>query len=65
LSRLGVSTETAEAVLAHRHAGGAMAAVYDVWERFPEKQAALEQWAEFLAGLLRPRLTEADHSGVA
>src|SRR5204863_6060399 len=58
LSRLGVDTETAEAVLAHRHAGGTMAATYDVWERFPEKRAALEKWADFLIGLLRPRLAE-------
>ena len=49
LTRLGVDTETAEAVLAHRHAAGAIAATYDLWERFPEKRAALEKWAEFLS----------------
>jgi integrase len=56
LSRLRVDHETAEAVLAHRHAGGPIAATYDRWERFPEKREALEKWAEFLAGLMRPRL---------
>jgi hypothetical protein len=43
-------------VLAHRHAGGPIAATYDRWERFPEKREALEKWAEFLTGLMRPRL---------
>jgi integrase len=64
LSRLGVDTETAEAVLAHRHAAGAIAATYDVWERFPEKRAALEKWANFLAGLMRPKLAQAGHWGI-
>ena len=56
LSRLGVDHVTAEAVLAHRHAGGPIAATYDVWERFPEKREALERWSNFLAELMRPRL---------
>jgi integrase len=56
LSRLRVDHETAEAVLAHRHAGGPIAAVYDRWERFPEKRDALERWSDFLAELMRPRL---------
>ena len=64
LSRLGVDTETAEAVLAHRHAAGAIAATYDVWERLPEKRAALEKWADFLAGLTRPKLARAGHEDV-
>jgi integrase len=56
LSRLRVDHVTAEAVLAHRHAGGPIAATYDVWERFPEKREALERWSNFLAELMRPRL---------
>jgi integrase len=55
LSRLRVDSEVAEAVLAHRHGGGKMAAIYDRWERFPEKADALERWSAFLAGLIRPR----------
>jgi integrase len=65
LSRLGVDLVTAEAVLAHRHAGGPIAATYDVWERVHEKRDALERWANFLAGLLRPRPVQADEQVVA
>jgi integrase len=60
LSRLGVNQDVAEAVLAHRHAGGSIAATYDVWHRLPEKRDALERWSKFLAGLTRPRLAKAD-----
>jgi hypothetical protein len=58
LSRLRVDHETAETVLAHRHAGGPIAAVYDRWERFSEKRDALERWSKFLAELMRPRLAD-------
>jgi hypothetical protein len=57
LSRLGVDTDTAEAVLAHQRPG--MAGVYDRWHRFPEKREALEKWSTFLAELVRPRPVEA------
>jgi integrase len=60
LSRLGINQDVAEAVLAHRHAGGSIAATYDVWHRLPEKRDALERWSKFLAGLTRPRLAKAD-----
>jgi integrase len=56
LSRLGVSYDTAEAVLAH--ALGGVGGRYDHWARFPEKRDALERWAKFLAGLGRPRLAK-------
>jgi integrase len=54
LSRLHIRHEVAEAVLSH--ARGGVAGVYDRWEYLPEKRDALERWAEFLAGLIRPRL---------
>jgi integrase len=60
LTRLGVNQDVAEAVLAHRHASGSIAATYDVWHRLPEKRAALGAWSKFLAGLTRPRLANAD-----
>jgi hypothetical protein len=60
LSRLGISYDVAEAVLAH--AIGGVGGVYDHWGRFPEKRDALEKWAEFLAGLLQPQLAQANHS---
>jgi hypothetical protein len=65
LSRLHVDHATAEAVMAHRHAGGAIAAIYDRWERLPEKRDALERWSKFLAGLTRPRLAKADEHQTA
>jgi integrase len=64
LSRLGVNHEVAEAVLAHRHAGGPIAATYDRWERFPEKRDALERWSKFLADLIRPHVTKG-HNHIA
>ena len=54
LSRLGVTEDVAEAVLAHRRGG--IVAVYDVWHRLPEKREALERWSRFLADLIRPRI---------
>jgi YD repeat-containing protein len=65
LSRLRVDHVTAEAVLAHRHAGGPIAATYDAWERLEEKREALERWSNFLAELTRPKLAKASHNGVA
>jgi integrase len=53
LSRLGVRSEVAEAVLAHARPG--IVGVYDRWAYLPEKREALEQWSAFLAGLIRPQ----------
>jgi integrase len=53
LARLRIDPDTAEAVLAHRRAG--MKAIYDQWERLPEKREALIVWSKFLADLIRPR----------
>jgi integrase len=61
LSRLGVSYDVAEAVLAH--AIGGVGGVYDRWGRFPEKRDALERWAKFLAGLVSPHLAPAVEVG--
>ena len=40
-------------MLAHRRSG--VKAVYDLWERLPEKREALERWSQFLAELIRPQ----------
>ena len=53
LSRLGVTEDVAEAVLAHQRGG--IVGTYDRWHRLPEKREALEQWSQFLADLIRPR----------
>jgi integrase len=53
LSRLGVTEDVAEAVLAHQRGG--VVGIYDRWHRLPEKRAALEAWSKFLADLIRPR----------
>src|SRR6516165_2702802 len=56
LSRLGVTEDVAEAVLAHQRGG--IVGTYDRWHRLPEKREALEQWSQFLADLVRPRPIE-------
>jgi integrase len=53
LARLRVDPDTAEAVLAHRRPG--VKGIYDQWERYDEKRAALIAWSKFLDGLVRPR----------
>jgi integrase len=56
LSRLGVTEDVAEAILAHQRPG--VAGIYDRWHRLPEKREALEKWSRFLAELVRPRPVE-------
>jgi len=53
LSRLGVTEDVAEAVLAHQRGG--VVGTYDRWHRLPEKREALEKWSRFLAELIRPQ----------
>jgi integrase len=53
LSRLGINADVAEAVLAH--AIPRVRGTYDRFDRLDAKRAALEQWADFLAGLIDPR----------
>ena len=53
LSRLGVTEDVAEAVLAHQRAG--VVGIYDRWHRLPEKREALGRWSQFLADLIRPQ----------
>ena len=53
LSRLGVTEDVAEAVLAHQRGG--IVGTYDRWHRLPEKREALERWSQFLADLIRPQ----------
>jgi integrase len=56
LSRLGVRSEVAEAVLAHARLG--ILGVYDKWTYFAERREALEKWSAFLADLIRPQPIE-------
>jgi integrase len=56
LSRLGVTEDVAEAVLAHQRGG--VVGRYDRWHRLPEKRDALERWSRFLADLIRPQPIE-------
>jgi integrase len=51
LSRLGVASETAERVIGHKAVG--LAAVYDVYDRLPEKASALSAWAAHVAQVLQ------------
>lgn len=50
LGRLGVSSETIDRVLGHAH-GTRISRVYNQWEYFDEKKAALECWAAHLESL--------------
>jgi Arm DNA-binding domain len=52
LSRLKVTEESREAVLAHARQG--IAAVYDVYDYFDEKREALELWAARLRSVVGP-----------
>jgi integrase len=53
LRKLNVADDVSEAVLAHKRAG--LSGIYDVYDRWPERQAALEVWARYLAGLVNPQ----------
>jgi hypothetical protein len=53
LTKLGVRDDVSEAVLAHKRVG--LLGTYDVYDRWPERQAALETWARYLAGLIGPQ----------
>jgi integrase len=50
LSKLGVSSDVAERVLAH--AIGGIRRVYDVHDFLEEKRSALERWSKHLAGIV-------------
>src|SRR5262249_54382136 len=53
MARLGVRDDVSEMILAHKRGG--IAAVYDTYDRLPERTAALEQWASYVTGLVNPR----------
>jgi hypothetical protein len=55
LSRLRISEETREAVLAHARPG--LAAVYDHHDYLDEKREALELWAARLRSIVEPANT--------
>jgi integrase len=52
LRKLNVADDVSEAVLAHKRTG--LSGIYDVYDRWPERQAALEAWARYLAELINP-----------
>jgi hypothetical protein len=58
MARLGVRDDVSEMILAHKRVG--LSAVYDTYDRLPERRIALEQWANFVAGLIDPRSTNVD-----
>jgi hypothetical protein len=53
LSKLGVSSDVAERVLAH--AIGGIRRVYDAHDFLDEKRDALERWSKHLAGIVAPK----------
>lgn len=50
-SQMRVESDVAEALLGHA-IGNAVQGTYDRYQRFPEKQAALEKWGERLRGIV-------------
>jgi integrase len=52
LRKLNIADDVSEAVLAHKRTG--LSGIYDVYDRWPERQAALEAWARHVAGLINP-----------
>jgi Arm DNA-binding domain/Phage integrase family len=53
LARLGVRDDVSEMILAHKRGG--ISGIYDTYDRLPERRAALEQWANYVTGLVNPR----------
>ncbi len=52
LSMLRVPDDVAESVLAHKRVG--LRRIYDRYDRFREKLAALEAWGRYLKGVIEP-----------
>jgi len=53
MARLGVSDDVSEMILAHKRLG--LQGIYDTYDRLPERRAALDLWADHVAGLIAPR----------
>jgi integrase len=53
MAKLGVRDDVSEMILAHKRPG--LAGVYDTYDRLAERRAALELWADYVAGLIDPR----------
>jgi Arm DNA-binding domain len=53
MRKLNVADDVSEAILAHKRTG--LSGIYDQYDRWPERQAALEAWASYVAGLVSPR----------
>lgn len=53
LSKLGISSDVAERILGHAIPG--IRGVYDRHDYLDEKRAALDRWAQHLAGIVSPR----------
>ncbi len=59
MARLGVRIEVADKILNHVSGKlGGIVGVYQKYEFAPERKAALDQWAEFVAHLTRLRRRE-------
>ena len=54
MGRLGVARETIALVLNHVDRGPRATAVYDRFDRLPEKRAALDRWAREVARIVTP-----------
>jgi integrase len=63
MSRLGVDEETAELVIGHLPQG--MAKTYNLYDRLPERRAALEKWAEFVLSLAEGKVVSIDRAAAA
>jgi integrase len=58
LSRVEVSRDVAEEILAHARPG--MAKIYDRYDRFTEKRAALVRWGALLGSIVKPSPAESN-----
>jgi integrase len=63
LSRLGFDEETAELVIGHLPQG--MAKTYNLYDRLPERRAALVRWAQFVLSLADGKVVSIGEKGAA
>jgi hypothetical protein len=53
MRKLNIADDVSAAVLSHKRTG--LSGIYDQYDRWPERQAALEAWANHITGLVNPR----------
>jgi integrase len=63
LSRLGADEETAELVIGHLPQG--MSKTYNLYDRLPERRAAIEKWAKFVLSLADGKVVSIGEKGAA